>query len=76
MIDLRRIAGWLGLPLALAGAAWFYESASLAIYGGSFLLAAHLFVVFYEEPALRRKFGPEYEAYCLRVRRWLPGAFG
>ncbi len=43
------------------------------IYGGIFQIVAHLFVVFYEEPTLRRKFGPEYEAYCRRAGRWLPG---
>ncbi len=64
---------YIGAVVALAGAALFYESASLAVYGGIFLLAAHLVVVFHEEPALRRKFGEEYQAYCLRVRRWRPG---
>ena len=37
-----------------------------------FLLVAHLFVLWYEEPTLRRTFGQEYDAYCRRVRRWLP----
>ena len=32
----------------------------------------HLFVLFYEEPALKQKFGPEYEAYLKTVPRWLP----
>jgi len=32
----------------------------------------HLFVVFYEEPTLRRTFGAEYEAYCAEVPRWIP----
>ena len=64
---------YIGAGLALAGAALFYESASLLAYGGIFLLAAHVFVVWYEEPTLRRIFGPEYEAYCRRVRRWWPG---
>jgi protein-S-isoprenylcysteine O-methyltransferase Ste14 len=32
----------------------------------------HLFVVFYEEPVLRKKFGADYEEYCRNVRRWLP----
>ena len=36
------------------------------------LLAACLFVLFYEEPTLRRTFGPDYEAYCHRVSRWWP----
>jgi len=31
-----------------------------------------LFVGFYEEPALRKKFGADYEEYCRNVRRWLP----
>jgi protein-S-isoprenylcysteine O-methyltransferase Ste14 len=64
---------YLGGGLALAGAALFYESAPLLAYGALFLLAAYLFVMLYEEPTLRRTFGQEYEAYCHRVRRWLPG---
>lgn len=61
-----------GAVLALGGAALFYRSALLALYAALFLLVAHLFVVFYEEPILRRSFGEEYEAYCRSVRRWLP----
>jgi len=32
----------------------------------------HLFVVFYEEPTLRKKFGEDYKEYCRNVSRWLP----
>ena len=32
----------------------------------------HLFVVYEEEPGLRRRFGAAYEEYCARVARWLP----
>jgi protein-S-isoprenylcysteine O-methyltransferase Ste14 len=35
-------------------------------------LAAHLFVLFYEEPTLRKSFSIEYEAYCTHVPRWIP----
>lgn len=63
---------YIGAGLALAGAALFYESLPLLGYTGLFFLATHLFVVWYEEPTLRRTFGPEYEAYCGRVRRWWP----
>jgi protein-S-isoprenylcysteine O-methyltransferase Ste14 len=35
-------------------------------------LAAHLFVVFYEEPKLRRSFGADYETYSANVPRWIP----
>jgi protein-S-isoprenylcysteine O-methyltransferase Ste14 len=47
-------------------------------YTAAVALAFHLFVVLYEEPHLRRKFGRDYEDYCRRVPRWLPrrGAAG
>jgi protein-S-isoprenylcysteine O-methyltransferase Ste14 len=64
---------YLGAGLALAGAALFYESLLLLGYTGLFFLTTHLFVVWYEEPTLRRTFGPAYAAYCGRVRRWWPG---
>ena len=35
-------------------------------------LGVHLFVVFYEEPVLRNKFGEEYAQYCRNVPRWWP----
>jgi protein-S-isoprenylcysteine O-methyltransferase Ste14 len=63
---------YIGVGLALAGAALFYKSWPLLGYTGLFLLATHLFVVCYEEPTLRQTFGQEYEAYCSRVRRWWP----
>jgi protein-S-isoprenylcysteine O-methyltransferase Ste14 len=63
---------YIGAGLALIGAALFYQSISLFVFTGLFLLATHLFVVWYEEPTLRRKFGEEYEAYSRRVGRWRP----
>ncbi|MBI4763892.1 MAG: isoprenylcysteine carboxylmethyltransferase family protein [Deltaproteobacteria bacterium] len=63
---------YLGAGFALAGAALFYGSWVLLGYIGLFFLATHLFVVGYEEPTLRRTFGPEYDAYCRRVSRWRP----
>jgi protein-S-isoprenylcysteine O-methyltransferase Ste14 len=63
---------YIGAGLALASAALFYASLPLLAYTGLFFLATHLFVVWYEEPTLRRSFGQEYEAYCRQVRRWWP----
>ena len=63
---------YLGAGLALAGAALFYQSIPLLGYAAVFLTITHLFVVLYEEPALRRTFGRDYEAYCRRVGRWWP----
>jgi len=65
---------YFGAALALAGAALFFQSALLFAFVAGFLLVTHLFVVIYEEPTLRRSFGPEYETYCERVHRWWPTA--
>jgi protein-S-isoprenylcysteine O-methyltransferase Ste14 len=36
------------------------------------VLATALFVLLYEEPTLREKFGADYDEYCRNVRRWMP----
>ncbi len=63
---------YTGAAIALLGAALYYRSAALLAFVAVFLLITHLFVVFYEEPALRRSFANEYDTYCRRVRRWWP----
>ena len=49
-------------------------SGSVLLFGYAAFLAIgyHLFVRFYEEPTLRRKFGEDYVQYCAVVPRWLP----
>ncbi len=63
---------YLGVALVIAGQAWLFHSLHIAIYLVCFWLIAHLFVLFYEEPTLRRQFGEEYERYSERVPRWMP----
>lgn len=63
---------YLGAAVALVGAAVFYASVALMGYAALFLAAAHLFVTRWEEPALSRTFGAEYERYRSRTNRWLP----
>jgi protein-S-isoprenylcysteine O-methyltransferase Ste14 len=65
---------YIGAALAVAGAALFYKSLALAAFTAGFLLVTHFFVLIYEEPTLRRTFGPEYSEYCQRVHRWLPSS--
>ncbi|MGH9581035.1 MAG: methyltransferase family protein [Terriglobales bacterium] len=36
------------------------------------MVAVSLFVLFYEEPTLRRLFRAEYAEYCRKTPRWLP----
>jgi len=64
---------YLGVLTAILGWVVLYRTRELAVYGLAVALAFHLIVLLYEEPQLRRLFGDEYEAYCARVRRWLPG---
>ena len=49
-----------------------FHSRHIAIYMACMLLTAHLFVVFYEEPTLRKQFGEEYDRYRASVPRWIP----
>lgn len=61
-----------GLSL-LAGFALYVHSISILVLSAVLFLAVHLFVVFYEEPTLKRTFGATYEAYLKSVSRWIPG---
>lgn len=63
---------YIGVALIIAGQAWLFASVHTAIYLACFALIVHLFVVFYEEPALGKKFGEEYTSYKARVPRWIP----
>jgi len=59
--------GWIGLWIV------FGRASRMAILGVlAAALGVHLFVIFYEEPTLRGKFGAGYEEYCRNVRRWWP----
>jgi protein-S-isoprenylcysteine O-methyltransferase Ste14 len=63
-------AGWIGLWIVFGHA----NAVAIAVVG-AVALGVHLFVRFYEEPTLRRKFGTDYEEYCRNVHRWFPGLY-
>jgi len=58
--------------IALTG--WILWSPSLPLIVALivFFLAAHTFVVLYEEPTLKKKFGAAYDDYLKQVPRWIP----
>ena len=63
---------YVAVSTILLGEALLARSTSLLVYWGIFFAAANVFVILYEEPALRRQFGDSYVSYQQRVGRWLP----
>ena len=63
---------YIGGFFTLAGFGLYERSPAILFFSLPWLLLAHLFVIFYEEPHLRHKFGSPYDAYCHSVPRWLP----
>ncbi len=59
------------LSIFLGHFLWFGYLA-LLIYTMFAFIGVHLFIVLYEEPTLKRKFGAAYEDYLKRVPRWIP----
>jgi protein-S-isoprenylcysteine O-methyltransferase Ste14 len=67
---------YVGVALAILGEAAIFRSVHVAEYAAIMLLIAHIFVVLYEEPTLKRQFGESYEEYRRNVPRWLPRVSG
>jgi protein-S-isoprenylcysteine O-methyltransferase Ste14 len=63
---------YVGVVGAILGQALWFESVALLEYAAALGAGFFLFVLLYEEPALKRQFGAEYEAYRRSVPRWLP----
>ena len=63
---------YVGVVTLLLGEAILFGSRALFIYAAVAFVIYYLFVVLYEEPVLRRKFGDAYQRYCDQTPRWLP----
>jgi protein-S-isoprenylcysteine O-methyltransferase Ste14 len=63
---------YLSVTTIVLGEVLVTHSLALAIYWSIWFLAVNLFVIGYEEPALRRQFGDSYNEYCRQVGRWIP----
>ena len=63
---------YIGALLVLSGITVYYASTALLSYTLLFFVIVHLFVLFYEEPTLRQKFGTDYNSYKQTVHRWRP----
>jgi protein-S-isoprenylcysteine O-methyltransferase Ste14 len=63
---------YIFVALVLIGEGIFFETTILFLFAALAMPFFHLWVVLYEEPTLKRKFGWAYERYCEQVGRWLP----
>jgi protein-S-isoprenylcysteine O-methyltransferase Ste14 len=63
---------YLSVTTILLGEAALMQSRDLVIYWVIWFVAVNLFVVGYEEPMLRQRFGDSYDEYTRHVGRWLP----
>ena len=61
-----------GVSLVRAGEALVFASSAIAIELAAFVAVNALYLPLVEEPALVRRFGPDYERYMDVVGRWLP----
>lgn len=59
------------LLMLLAECVWF-GSLALVLWTLAIFSMFQAFILLYEEPTLRRSFGPAYERFCREVPRWLP----
>ncbi len=63
---------YVGVLFVLFGEALLFESTALIIYSFLVWLLFYSFVMLYEEPTLKGKFGDAYLQYIDAVPRWLP----
>jgi protein-S-isoprenylcysteine O-methyltransferase Ste14 len=63
---------YVAVAASILGQGLLFGDVRVLEYGVLAWLGFHLFVLLYEEPALRRSFGAEYETFCANVGRWIP----
>lgn len=63
---------YVGALLIFLGHFLWFGKWALLMYAVISLIGVHLFVVYYEEPKLKKRFGRAYEEYLQQVPRWIP----
>lgn len=63
---------YVAVFLIVAGQGVLFGSTPILLYAACVWIAFTLFVLLYEEPTLRRRFGQQYSEYCTHVHRWVP----
>ena len=63
---------YVAVVALILGQGLFFGNIRVLEYGVAIWVGFFLFVLLYEEPTLRKSFGPEYEEFCANVPRWIP----
>jgi len=63
---------YVGVFLVIIGHFLWFGYRNLLIYAVLVLAAFNTFVVYYEEPNLKNRFGAAYDEYRKNVPRWIP----
>jgi protein-S-isoprenylcysteine O-methyltransferase Ste14 len=63
---------YVAVLAVILGQSLVFASYRVAEYGAAVWTAFHLFVLLYEEPVLRAKYGASCERYLRTVPRWIP----
>jgi len=63
---------YVAVVAVILGQALLFGNLRVLEYAALVWLLMHLFVLIYEEPALRKAFGAEYERFRANVPRWIP----
>ena len=63
---------YLSVTTIVLGEFLLLRTPPLALYWAIWFVVVNLFVIGYEEPYLRDRFGASYDAYTRQVGRWIP----
>jgi len=63
---------YVGMGILLIGEAWLVARVEILYEALIAFALVSVFIMVYEEPALRAKFGDDYRDYCRNVGRWIP----
>ncbi len=63
---------YVGAVLIVLGEALFFRSGWLLLYTVGLWSVLHTFLVVFEEPQLKQRFGPDFVEYMNIVPRWIP----
>ena len=63
---------YVAVTSLVIGQALVFARPGLAVYAAIVWLSFHVFVLSYEEPTLRTRYGESYDAYVRAVPRWFP----